>query len=198
MLVSAENLKEIKPYEIRIFLEHVEAMFARYVELKSRNVSITHETPLDDFGKRAYSGPVITYSLVKRQPASYKSSPFSGQWQPKDPLEAKTVDIGNISARITYFLEYDNLVRFRVYSADYSECQRVAEEFENFMILAKKAILSKGITDFSLLARDQDSTISVSNETLYVATFEYYVRTRKIFETDESVIREITTVLSMN
>lgn len=198
MLVDEENLKEIKPYEIRIFLEHVEAMFARYVELKNRNVSITHETPLDNFGKMAYSGPVITYSLLKRQPASYKSSPFSGQWQPKDPIEAKTVDIGMISARITYFLEYDNLVGFNVYSPDYRECQLVAEEFENFMIIAKKAILSKGITDFALLTRGKDSTVSVSNEILYVASFEYYVRTRKVFETDESVIREITTVLSMN
>ncbi len=135
----------------------------------------------------------ITWKVTRREPGSIGDKPFgpAKQWKPrimdravKDPNDPDVlIDI--------YEADFDNIIQFDIFSEANSVCEDLSEWFEDQIVLYQGFFIKMGIPRVLFLKRTVDERVDLLATALNTRSLQYYVRTKRYYQINNSKMREI-------
>lgn len=164
-------------------------------------VRFVHDTPMENIGKEGSSTsetlgttanqlppakPTITWVIVRREPGTVGSDPFTGRRERSPRIREYVKHAGmpgnTIEIRGQWF---DNLVEFSCWSTDHYSASRLLLWFERFVQLHTWILKRYGVKDVLYWERMRDTVVTRWRQDMVSRTVRYYIRTEQL----ETVVR---------
>lgn len=138
---------------------------------------------------------VVTYSLIRREPATMGGPPFEGsRHELKSHIRSIEDDPNHVGFKvITLGQHFENEVIFTCWAKTNKQANKRALWFEDLMREYAWYLKYNGVMECIFMRRLEDSSLDLTGERniLYARPLVYYVRTERLTHLSEPTIRRI-------
>jgi hypothetical protein len=157
---------------------------------EDKKIVYTEESPPVDM-----STEVITYSLIRREPATQGGPPFKGNRQELKPrIRSIEDDPNHMGFKIMVLgQEFENEVVFTCWAKTNKHVNKRALWFEDVMREYAWFLKYNGVKEYLFMRRLEDISVDLTgdNNIIHGRPLVYYVRTERLTHLSEPTIRRI-------